>query len=664
MRTCRLFLLFCLSCVLSVAHAQTTVESFSPDGTVKGIRQVTARFSGQMVAFGDLRLSDPFDIDCPAEGKGRWIDGSNWSYDFARDLPAGVACRFTLKSELRDLAGAPLAGTRSFAFDTGGPAVVEALPREGMNIDERQVFVLALDAAPREDTLADRAWCRADGINEKIPARLVTGKEREAILDARKDFVRRRLSIYHTARGVLWRRDVAVKGDRSKDQPIVVLQCARTLPADVNMSLVWGAGIASATGIATTEDQVLSYRTRPDFSAKFSCDRTRRNGPCIPVLPMRLWFSAPLPVAQLQQVALVGPGGKRWQPSFDQEVKPGMTLNGLSFPGPLPANTSFRLELPDGLRDDADRPLVNAARFPMTVRTGEAPPLVKFPARFGIIESKGDRLLPVTVRNVEAPVAGRSLAVEGGTLRVADNADEQVMDWLRKLAPRGDWQPAEQYADTLKSSVHAEVVRTGRCGQALRTAETGRAPRVRGDRHPAEAARLLRRRTGQPEAGQRAAQTEGHRVCQHGGPRDEHGRALQAGQSVVARLGHVAGQGPARGRRQGRRARLLRQAAVGRHVRCAGHRPHRHRAAGRPLRLRGPLLRQRAQGRRFHVHAVGLEPGHRIVALQREHRGARRAQPDRHDRVRPHAAAHGRDGAHEALRAPPYAARHRVRARE
>ena len=108
--------------------AQTTITSFSPTGTVKGVRQVVARFSATMVPLGDMRLADPFTVDCPEPGKGRWIDGQNWSYDFDRDLPAGVACRFTARNDVKDLSGKPLSGERAFGFDTGGPAIVESLP--------------------------------------------------------------------------------------------------------------------------------------------------------------------------------------------------------------------------------------------------------------------------------------------------------------------------------------------------------------------------------------------------------------------------------------------------------------------------------------------------------------------------------------------------------
>ena len=58
-------------CVAANAQAQS-VEFFSPRGEVKGVRQVTARFTKPMVPFGDPRELDPFTIDCaerePAAG--------------------------------------------------------------------------------------------------------------------------------------------------------------------------------------------------------------------------------------------------------------------------------------------------------------------------------------------------------------------------------------------------------------------------------------------------------------------------------------------------------------------------------------------------------------------------------------------------------------------
>ena len=81
------------------------VEFFSPQGEVKGVRQVSARFAQAMVPFGDPRELDPFEVDCAEKGKGRWADPKNWVYDFDRDLPAGVRCGFTLKSGITALDG-------------------------------------------------------------------------------------------------------------------------------------------------------------------------------------------------------------------------------------------------------------------------------------------------------------------------------------------------------------------------------------------------------------------------------------------------------------------------------------------------------------------------------------------------------------------------------
>ena len=81
----------------------------------------------------------------------------------------------------------------------------------------------------------------------------------------------------------------------------------------------------------------------------------------------------------------------------------------------------------------------------MTVETGEFPPLAKFSARFGIIEA-ADAVLPVTVRNLEAQIAGDQLKLGGdaesslltrieATLwRVPTPKAGDVLSWLNRVA--------------------------------------------------------------------------------------------------------------------------------------------------------------------------------------------------------------------------------------
>ena len=70
-------LAFCAALCMAEGALAATVEAFSPQGTVKDVRQVAVRFSEPMVAFGDPRLPEPFAIACDARGRGRWADTRN-----------------------------------------------------------------------------------------------------------------------------------------------------------------------------------------------------------------------------------------------------------------------------------------------------------------------------------------------------------------------------------------------------------------------------------------------------------------------------------------------------------------------------------------------------------------------------------------------------------
>jgi uncharacterized protein YfaS (alpha-2-macroglobulin family) len=440
------------------AAAPTGVGMFAPEGTVREVRQATARFSAPMVAFGDLRAPAPFEVDCPVPGKGRWVDERTWAYDFERDLPGAVRCRFTLRPDARDLQGQALAGRREFVVATGGPAVLRAAPYDGSSsIDERQVFVLALSAPVAAPSVAAHAWCEADGIADKIGVRILEGEARQQALFANRWMVQRALhgdETEETGKPVTLAR-LKADDDAGKLDRVLALQCQRTLPAETRVALMWGAGIAAPNGAVTAADQRLAYKTRPDFTAKLSCERVSARAQCIPFLPMQLGFSAPVAVADARAIYLEEVGGKRHPAVLGKEQERGGAVGAVSLPGPFPESARLTLHIPDGLKDDAGRPLVNQARFPLPVRTGEAPPLVKFAAPFGILEAKGDRMLPVTVRNVEPRLPGK-LASSGAALQLKAGREQDVIAWLRKLAsPSVGWTPVQPSGKQLESSVFA-----------------------------------------------------------------------------------------------------------------------------------------------------------------------------------------------------------------
>jgi alpha-2-macroglobulin len=418
--------------LLAAAAAQgASVESFSPSGEVKGVRQAVARFSAPMVALGDPRLPAPFDVECGVAGSGRWVDTRNWVYDFEHDLPAGERCAFTVRDGITALDGAPLAAA-SFRFSTGGPAIVQALPAEGSRIDEEQIFMLALDAAAEADSLLAAAWCDVQGVTERVPVRLIDGEQRRQILAAHRNMLG----------AMLKGRSVEGQGGLPPDSvlatppgtlPLTLLQCQRRLPNNAQVRLVWGQGIRSASGVPTSGDQALAFRVREVFEARFTCERANKDAHCLPIMPMRLSFSAPVARADAQKIALRGASGKAIEPSLPEAREAGDFVNEVVFTGPFAERAQFTLELPARLADDAGRALVNQRRFPLTVRTDEYPPLAKFPARFGIIELNGDGLLPVTLRNLEGLVESRLLKIgkeDSEAAELSSRADI-AMNWLR-----------------------------------------------------------------------------------------------------------------------------------------------------------------------------------------------------------------------------------------
>ena len=141
---------------------------------------------------------------------------------------------------------------------------------------------------------------------------------------------------------------------------------------------------------------------RPAFEANFGCERENAQAACIPITPMSLSFSASITVDNAKRIEIAGPDGAAKAAKLPDDIS---DIRSLTFPGPFKESSSYTIRLPAGLTDDTGRPLSNAARFPMTVKTDTFPPLAKFSARFGIIEA-ADPVLPVTVRNLEAQIRG------------------------------------------------------------------------------------------------------------------------------------------------------------------------------------------------------------------------------------------------------------------
>ena len=425
-----------LPLLAAVAHAAPlAVDRFSPQGSTRNVRQVQAHFAQPAVAIGNPKLPPPFQIQCSEPGNGRWVDAQNWVYDFERELPGGVSCRFSTDPAFRAASGDALQPAK-FQFNTGGPMLAESRPdgstvADGeesggaIAVDEEQVFLLRFDAPLKAGSLAANAWCEVDGLREKIPALVLAGGERDQLL---KQLFR----------------------DPAK-QEFELLRCQRKLPAGRKLQIKLGKGLQAATGAASGEVQTLRYQVRPDFTLSASCERANAKAGCLPILPLTLRFSAPAVAASAGKIVLKYSEGRIYAPVANEEARSGW-LQALTFRGPFPEKSTLMPILPPDLRDDARRPLANFKAASQPIKVDAYPPLAKFAASFGIVEANAGGLLPVTVRNLtsfqaaETKPAGGALAgtlaptaaaaaqpPQGALYRLLPLTDEQqVIRWLSK----------------------------------------------------------------------------------------------------------------------------------------------------------------------------------------------------------------------------------------
>jgi alpha-2-macroglobulin len=421
-----------LGAIAAFGDNSPQVELATPGIGNGAIERFTARFNQPMVPLGDPRAAGPFTVECPVGGEGRWVDQQTFVHEFASPLPGGVTCTFTLKDKLKTLAGYQVQGQAKFTVDSGGPIARAVLPsRYGSEIEEDQTFLVAANLAPDPASVAANAYCAVDGLGEKIPVDVLPADTSAKLL---ADMGTDQWSIQSfLEESGLPKALPAAAADRARaTASVVALKCRRPLPAGRDMALVWGKDIKSASGRAAGTDQRFDFTVRKPFTARFECSRVNPQAGCNPVQDAWVRFSAPIPRAQAEAVRITLPDGKQLVPVLSDDDKRKAAVSDIRFEGPLPASITARLTLPADLADESGRRLSNAERFPLDVKFDEAPPLVKFAANFGILESVQGGVLPVTVRNVEEKLPGSQMAVGGQSLKV-EGGDGEVAKWLRAV---------------------------------------------------------------------------------------------------------------------------------------------------------------------------------------------------------------------------------------
>ncbi|RIX77389.1 alpha-2-macroglobulin family protein [Acidovorax cavernicola] len=397
------------------------ITSLTPQGEVARVRQVVAKFDQTAVNFGDPKAPAPMTVSCSdaqaGKGTGRWTDAKAWVYDFENDLPPGVRCSVTRVPTFKPAGGGEFTGPERYQFNSGGPFVRNYMPGTYARIDEQQMFVLELNGAATIESVRQNVWCAADGVGERIPAKLLEGEARTELLKA-----------FHRER------------EAAKDPlRFITMQCNRTLTPGAKVQVVYGKGVATPSGVANATERRLDYQVREPFAVSFTCERENAQAACLPLRPMQLQFNAPVTRKVASQIVLKG-DGKTIKAKLENDggsQSDDDVVNSASFGPPLAESSQFTIELPSGFQDASGRALGSPGSFPLKVATGAMPPLAKFAASpFGVIERLAEpdtpAMMPVTVRRVEPQLMVQALT-PGKVSDLNPKTDAEIIAWYRKV---------------------------------------------------------------------------------------------------------------------------------------------------------------------------------------------------------------------------------------
>jgi len=395
-----------------------------------GITRFTVRFSAAVAPLG--QGTAPLTMACAVPGAGRWVDPQTFVWEFARPLPAGLSCSATLNDGLKDAGGGGVVGTRRFPIDSGGPVPLALLPASGeTEIEEDQVFLAALNGPVDRPSIAAGAYCAVEGIGERIAVDVLPPRVAEQVLPATQSNWATESFLENA--GLPHPLPLAAKARQTALANVVALKCRRPLPPGHDVALVWGRSIRSPGGRVAGVDHRYDFKVRKEFSARLTCARANANAGCDPIEPISVQFTAPVRRADAMRLRLDIGSGRQLAPKPAEGTNP--TVEAVSFRTPFPPAITAHLLMPPNLRDESGRPLANARRFPLDVEIADAPPLVKFAAPFGILESREGGVLPVTVRSVEPRLMGNIAAVSGAKARINSHDDAAIASSVGRQSP-------------------------------------------------------------------------------------------------------------------------------------------------------------------------------------------------------------------------------------
>lgn len=386
---------------LTAVHAAPGVIDGGPRAMQRDVRQVSMRFSDEMVALGDSRAPDPATVRCsdPAlQAVGHWIDTRNWVGEFPASLADGVACTVSPKPA-SSLKGETVAMPKPWTFNTGGPqAQIEAFrsPRHRQAAVMEEPVVIFRPSVPVDAASLAHLKCLVRSRN--TPVRILAGAQRDAVISR-------------------WR---ALNNLQEAPDSWIVAQCGfDPWPNDAIVTWKWGMNISSAHGVksmAAVEHRLL---VRSAFDYQVVCTQLAEGAGCDPRATVALDFSETVARAKAGDVVLLGSSGKRYAMKPDR-CAVADSCNQFVSAAPFVEGETLTPVLDSALTDVSGRTLARTARTPLPIAVAHLPSYVGMLEQRGVMAWKPGQqaLWALALRNTEKSIPVRSWRVGSAPDRI------------------------------------------------------------------------------------------------------------------------------------------------------------------------------------------------------------------------------------------------------
>ncbi len=340
------------------------VQAFRPDGEVTPPFQLAVAFDRPMVALGAVgdRPTPEVSITPEVAGRWRWLGTQTLAFQPEGDFPRATEFTVEVAAGAEAVDGERLPEAHAFSFATPPPKVLTIQPQHGPHATDAPVLVVFDQPVPED--MADRIRVR-DG-RRTIPMTTLTGDARTEAFGA-----------YHGP---------VIEGRA------IVLAPQREYRDSATVEITVGTPIRSLEGPRLgTEGHSSTFRVRGPM--RFEELQCGWGGRCYPGQSVMARFTNGL-AHDLE----LSPGDFDIRPPVeDLSVSVGGQF--ITFQGDFQPRTTYRITLPDGLRDQFGQSLQGSRRDSITI--GPHPPMVAGPNSPMVVRPTAEgALLPIAVAEV------------------------------------------------------------------------------------------------------------------------------------------------------------------------------------------------------------------------------------------------------------------------